>query len=146
MNRTKALAAWITETAEWAERAQNNEHAQWGDIAQDRLAQLVRMLPSGSGIDCGTELVSADASKIVLSAGFHHMNDCGYYDGWTEHRITIRPRFDGIDVTISGRNRNEIKEYLGELYHSALSAQVTESVDPETREATYHDERHTPTH
>lgn len=145
-NRTKTLAAWIAETADWAERAQNNEHAQWGDIAQDRLAQLVDLLPSGSGIDSGTKLESADASKIVLSAGFHHMNDGGYYDGWTHHKITIRPRFDGIDVTISGRNRNDIKEYLHQTYHHALSAQVTESVDPETREATYHDERYSPTH
>ena len=146
MSRTKTLAALIAETAVWAERAQNNEHAQWGDIAHDRLAQLVRLLPSGSGIDSGTELVSADRTKIVLTAGYHHMNDGGYYDGWTEHRITIRPRFDGLEVTISGRNRNDIKEYLHQTYHHALSAPVTESVHPETREVTYHDERYAPTH
>ena len=141
MNRTKTLAAWIAETADWAERAQNNANAQWGDIAQDRLAQLVDLLPSGSGIDNGTKLESADASKIVLTAGFHHMNDGGYYDGWTEHRITIRPRFDGIDVTVSGRNRNDIKEYLGELYHAALSELVCEIVNPETGECRYGLER-----
>lgn len=146
MNRTKTLAAWIAETADWAERAQNNESAQWGDIAHDRLAQLVRMLPSGSGIDSGTELVSANATKIVLSAGFHHMNDGGYYDGWTEHKITVRAEFGGIAITIGGRNRNEIKDYLHETYHYALTAMVTESVDPETREATYNDERYAPTH
>ena len=146
MPRTKTLAAWIAETAEWAERAQNNANAQWGDIAQDRLAQLVDLLPSGSGIDNGTKLESADATKIVLTAGFHHMNENGYYDGWTEHRITIRPRFDGIDVTIGGRNRNDIKEYLHQTYWGALSAQVTESVHHETREVTYHDERYAPTH
>lgn len=142
--RTKTLAAWIAETAEWAERAENNANAQWGDIASARLAQLVNMLPSGSGIDNGTELVSASATKIVLSAGFHHMNDGGFYDGWTEHRITIRPTFDSLDISISGRNRNDIKEYLHETYHYAISAMVTETVDPETREATYRDERYAP--
>lgn len=142
MSRTKTLAAWIAETAEWSERAENNPNAQWSDIASARLDQLVDMLPSGSGIDNGTELISADATKIVLSAGFHHMSEHGYYDGWTEHRITIRPTFSGLDVTISGRNRNDIKEYLHEVYHQALSAMVTETVDPETREATYTDERY----
>jgi len=142
MNRTKTLAAWIAETADWAKRAQNNESARWGDIAQNRLAKLVDLLPSGSGIDSGTELISADATKIVLSAGYHHMNENGYYDGWTEHKITIRAQFGGIAITIGGRDRNQIKDYLHETYHAALSAQVTESVDPETREATYRDERY----
>ena len=142
MSRTKTLAAWIAETSDWAERAENNLNAQWGDIARARLDQLVSMLPSGSGIDCGTKLVSASASKIVLECSFHHMNDGGYYDGWTEHRITVRPTFGGMDISISGRNRNDIKEYLHETYHYALSAMVTETVDTETREATYTDERY----
>ena len=142
MSRTKTLAAWIAETSDWAERAENNLNAQWGDIARARLDQLVSMLPSGSGIDCGTKLVSASASKIVLECSFHHMNDGGYYDGWTEHRITVRPTFGGMDISISGRNRNDIKEYLHETYHYALSAMVTETVDTETREATYTDQRY----
>lgn len=142
MSRTKTLAAWISETSDWAERAQNNANAQWADIARARLGQLVDMLPSGSGIDCGTKLVSASATKIVLSAGYHHMNDAGYYDGWTEHRITIRPTFDSLDIHISGRNRNDIKEYLHEVYALALSEKIVETVDPETREATYRAERY----
>lgn len=142
MSRTKTLAAWIAETSEWAERAENNLNAQWGPIARKRLDQLVNMLPSGCGIDCGTKLVSASASRIVLECSFHHMNDCGYYDGWTEHRITVRPTFDGMELTISGRNRNDIKEYLHEVYALALSENIVESVDPETREATYRAERY----
>lgn len=142
MPKTKTLAAWIAETSDWAERAENNLNAEWGPIARARLEQLVNMLPSGSGIDSGTKLESASASRIVLTAGFHHMNDCGMYDGWTEHRITIRPTFAGLELTISGRNRSDIEDYLHEIYHDALSAMVTEVVDPETREATYTDERY----
>ena len=140
--RTKTLAAWIAETAEWAERAGSANNAEWGPIARERLEQLVRMLPHGSGIDSGTELVSADSTKIVLTAGFHHMNDGGYYDGWTEHRITIRPTFGGLEVTISGRNRNDIKEYLRAVYSCALSDRIVETIDPETREVTYREERY----
>lgn len=142
MNETKTLAAWIAETSEWSERAENNPNAQWGPIARSRLDKLVRLLPSGSGIDNGTELVSASASRIVLECSFHHMNDGGYYDGWTEHRITVRPTFDSLDISISGRNRNDIKEYLHEVYSLALSERIVETVDPDTREATYRAERY----
>lgn len=144
--QTKTLAAWISGTSDWAERAENNLNAQWGDIARSRLAQLVDLLPSGSGIDSGTKLVSASDTKIVLECSFHHMNDSGYYDGWTEHRITIRPTFDGMDVSISGRNRNDIKEYLHEVYSLALSERIVETIDPETREATYREERYSAAH
>ena len=137
MSRTKTLAAWIAEVSEWAERAENNPNAQWGGIARTRLEQLVNMLPSGSGIDRGTKLVSASATKIVLECSFHHMDEHGYYDGWTEHRITVRPTFDSLDIHISGRNRNDIKEYLHEIYALALAENIVETVDPETREATY---------
>ena len=142
MSRTKTLAAWIAETSDWAERAENNLNAQWGDIARTRLDQLVNMLPSGSGIDSGTKLISASASRIVLECSFHHMNENGYYDGWTEHRITVRPTFDSLDINISGRNRNDIKEYLHEVYALALAELIVETVDPETREATYRAERY----
>ena len=142
MSRTKTLASWIAKTSEWAERAENNPNAQWGDIARTRLDQLVNMLPSGSGIDSGTKLISASASRIVLECSFHHMNENGYYDGWTEHRITVRPTFDSLDIHISGRNRNDIKEYLHEVYALALSELIVETVDPETREATYRAERY----
>ena len=142
MSRTKTIAAWIAETSEWAERAENNPNAQWGDIARTRLDHLVNMLPSGSGIDSGTKLVSASATKIVLECSFHHMNETGYYDGWTEHRITVRPTFDSLDIHISGRNRNDIKEYLHEVYALALAEKIVETVDPETREATYRAERY----
>jgi len=86
-------------------------------------------LPSGSGIDCGTT-IDADASnakQIVLELSFHHMDDCGYYDGWTAHTIKVRPAFDGIDLTISGRNRNEIKDYLHDVYHTVLTAEMGEA-------------------
>ena len=84
-----------------------------------------------------TVTIAASASRIVLECSFHHMNEAGYYDSWTEHRITVRPTFDSLDIHISGRNRNDIKEYLHEVYALALAENIVETVDPETREATY---------
>ena len=95
-------------------------------VKDSRLESLVNLLPSGSGIDCGSKLL--DSSKpdcIRIQADFHHMDEHGYYDGWTEHVVTIRPSLQyGFDLSVSGRNRNQIKDYLAETYHWAISQTV----------------------
>jgi len=99
---------------------------EWFEKWTERIKELVDMLPSGSGIDNGTEidLNASHADKIVLYTAFHHMNDGGYYDGWTEHTITVTPAFSGISLRISGRDRNQIKDYLYETYDYALTRPV----------------------
>lgn len=83
----------------------------------DRVDRILACLPRGSGIDAGTTIVSVTDKQIVLTAGYHHMNEGGYYDGWTEHTIRVRPSLMlGMTVTVSGPNRNNIKDYLQELY------------------------------
>jgi hypothetical protein len=45
------------------------------------------------------------------------MNEGGYYDGWTEHQVIITPSLQhGFDVRVTGQDRNEIKDYLAELF------------------------------
>lgn len=80
-------------------------------------------LPRGSGVDNGTRIdwSKSTGARIVLACGYHHINDSGIYSGWSEHTITITPDWEGINITIGGRDRNGIKEYLSELYHAALS-------------------------
>lgn len=97
----------------------------WGDTWTERLNQIARsQLPSGSGFDSGTR-IDLDAStedKIVLTASFHHMNDGGFYDGWTEHRITVRPSLiHGFTLTVSGSNRNDIKDYIRQTFEYDLA-------------------------
>ena len=92
------------------------------------ILRLVREhMPSGSGIDKGTT-IDLDAStdeKIVFRTEFHHMDEHGYYDGWTEHTITVCASLVfGLDLKIDGRDRNEIKEYLHEVFSHALSAEI----------------------
>ncbi len=101
-------------------------NAEWKVKATKRLAQVAQdLLPSGSGIDNGTVIVEIDDDRIVLLCDFHHMNEHGMYDGWTEHKITARCGFYlGITVSVSGRDRNEIKDYLAETYQYALSRTV----------------------
>ena len=77
-------------------------------------------LPSGSGIDNGMHLIREECEndKITFSLDFHHLNENGYYDGWTSHKVVIRPAFGGIDIRITGRDRNQIKEYLYDFMYS----------------------------
>jgi hypothetical protein len=54
------------------------------------------------------------------------MNDSGYYDGWTEHVVTVTPSFiGGFNIRVSGRNRNDIKGYIAESFHHILKMEVT---------------------
>ena len=105
-------------------QAQNDE---WLERHTDTIKQLVdSFMPSGSGWDCGTK-IDLDAShgeKLVFYGSFHHMNDVGYYDGWTEHTVVVTPSFSGLNLRISGRNRNEIKDHLYEKFDCALTASV----------------------
>jgi hypothetical protein len=87
-------------------------------------------LPSGSGFDSGTsiDVEKTTEEKLVFSTAFHHMNDLGYYVGWTEHRVTVRPSFYGFDIKVSGRNRNDIKDHIAECFDYVLSEATGENL------------------
>ena len=101
-----------------------------------QLGQLMKQAPSGSGIDCGTKIrmepnvtnskhsrcynhisLASTGERLIFDTSYHHMDDVGYYDGWTEHTITVTGSLtSGFKLAISGRDRNDIKEYLHEVY------------------------------
>ena len=120
----RVLADLVTARANCRKSA-NNE---WLHRHGEKLTELCNdMLPSGSGIDNGTRLeedACKDGARLVFTLSFHHMNDAGMYDGWTDHVATVTPSFQGIDIAISGRNRNDIKDYLYETLHFALTQHV----------------------
>ena len=100
---------------------------EWTSKHEERILDLVRdRLPSGSGFDSGTQIdfKACRADRLVFSTAFHHMNDVGFYDGWTEHKVIIRPTFDGIDICVTGRNRNDIKDYIADCFYTALTEEV----------------------
>ena len=51
------------------------------------LSTLATLLPSGSGIDCGTsiDVENSTGERIVLGVDFHHMDENGGDDGWAQH-------------------------------------------------------------
>lgn len=100
----------------------------WRDNHQSTLAQLVeKYMPSGSGIDGGTELdldLSA-GDRLVFHFGYHHMNEGGMYDGWTTHTLIVKPSLtSGVVLKISGKDRNGIKDYLYDTYCHHLRCKV----------------------
>ena len=99
------------------------DNSEWEDRHAETIATEMEHLPHGSGFDSGTTLNHDRSSidKLVFDTSFHHMNDAGYYDGWTEHRVTVTPSFIGrFDVRVGGRDRNGIKEYITECFLTAL--------------------------
>lgn len=85
-----------------------------------------RYLPSGSGWNTGTKLDDkSTGERLVFYGSFDHMNDIGYYDGWTEHSIIVTPSLQwGFELRITGRDRNGIKEYLHDLFSAVLRQEV----------------------
>lgn len=57
------------------------------------LESLMKHMPSGSGIDSGTKLLLEESSntELVFQVDYHHMNQSGYYCGWSTRKIVITP-------------------------------------------------------
>ena len=119
------LCAVIASTIGARARCEQTGATEWFNRHSDTLQAIERdYLPHGSGIDngVGIDVYGSNEEKIVLTLGYHHMNDGGYYDGWTEHKAIITPAFTGgLKIRITGRDRNQIKEYLHDVLYTALT-------------------------
>lgn len=91
------------------------------------LTLVDNVMPSGAGFDNGTtlDLDKSNGDRLVFTTAYHHMNGGGYYNGWTEHTVTVTPSLlNGIVLRVSGRDRNDIKDYIYECFDSALQELV----------------------
>ncbi len=79
-------------------RCVESGNTEWEAKWKAEIDETLEQFPHGSGFDSGTE-IDLDASndeKLVFTTAFHHMNENGMYDGWTEHAITVVPSL-GLD-------------------------------------------------
>lgn len=130
--RVQTLAQHIAGLLAAIENCKERGNTEWLAKHSERLQTLMReFMPSGSGIDNGTHLLdAAKPERILFRVSFHHMDDSGGYDGWTDHTVSARPSFvHGIELRISGRDRNQIKEYLAEVFNTALQARIVETAE-----------------
>lgn len=97
------------------------------DQAEERIEKIEKLLPYGSGFDNGTKIIEATRQKIVFETAFHHMDDNGYYCGWTEHKVTVKADLlYGYIVRVSGVNKREIKEYIQHVFYELLDQEFTD--------------------
>lgn len=83
-----------------------------------------QFLPRGSGYDNGTRFDREKSCDecLVFYTSFHHMNESGMYDSWTEHTVKVQATHCGVEIHVSGRDRNGVKEMIAEDFGNALEA------------------------
>lgn len=108
------------------QNCQKSGNEEWRIKHGDTMRNLLDMLPSGSGFDNGTHIdaPNSSAERIVLKTAFHHMDDNGYYCGWSEHCVIVTPSFDGFNLRITGRNVRDIKNFVADTFRHALSQKI----------------------
>lgn len=127
--RTEPLYRILAQAVVQYDNCIKSDNQEWRGKTMDRINRLVKnYLPSGSGFDAGTklDLEMSDGDKLVFHTSFHHMDQNGMYDRWTEHTVTVRASLAfGMDIKISGRNRNEIKDLIHDEFRTCLSVELT---------------------
>jgi len=115
------------------ENCDKSGNQEWRERHSKRLDFIEReCLPSGSGIDngCQIDLGRSKPDRIVLTLGYHHMNQDGYYTRWTHHEVIITPSLQfGYSMRITGKDYNDIKNYLYDVLDSALDGNFSEYLD-----------------
>ena len=130
--QTQKLVAAINNALVARRNCENSGNDEWQDRWARKLEQYTKHLPSGSGIDAGStiDMYESESEALVLRTQYHHMNDNGFYDGWTDHKLTIQPTFSGgLQINIEGEDRNDIHDYLVDTFNEALSLMVTDYED-----------------
>lgn len=83
--------------------------------------------PHGSGFDADTpiDLDRSSTKCLYITVNYHHMNQDGFYTGWTDHTIKVTPDLAmGFDIKVTGLNKNDIKDYIGKLFYECLDRMV----------------------
>ena len=117
MKNASEFYSALARAIQWLEQVNDEYRSQ----AVKEFDDLVKMLPSGSGFDNGSSvnLDKSTGEKIIIETSFHHMDEHGYYDGWTYHNVIITPSLQwGFNIRVTGRNKNDIKDYIQHEFNS----------------------------
>ena len=89
------------------------------NVIEKELALLQELLPIGNGIETGCVIsLKSTKKRIVIDTINWHPN---YSDKLTKHQVVITPSFEGeINIRITGKNEDNIKEYLHDIFREAL--------------------------
>lgn len=105
-----------------------SDNIEWADNHENSIISICsNNLPSGSGIDNGVKFSfsKSNPNKLVFLTSYHHMDDAGYYNGWTDHKIILKPSLAfGYSMHITGFDKNEIKDYLSDVFASYFDKEI----------------------
>ena len=102
MGKQKLVEAIATAVLAHRNCIQSNNEV-WMDRWTDRLGELEKLLPSGSGIDSGTKIhyEACSDSQVSLYSHYHVMNGDGFYVGWLSFDVTAKSSFIyGVDIDL----------------------------------------------
>ena len=119
MEGTRRFYSELAQAIQWYNDTTDGKRDDWNQKAEEKIRELEKQLPYGSGFDNGSKvnLEQSKTQRIVIDTAFHHMNENGYYDGWTEHQVIVTPCLKyGYSLRITGRNRNQVKDYIFDMF------------------------------
>ena len=117
--------AWIAMKLQAMKNCEKADNDWYDRHAADIESDMKSTAPDGSGFDNGTEMdySKCNAKRLVFKTSYHHMED-GYYTKWSQHEVILTPSFDGFDMRITGRDKNMIKDYIGDVFAEWLNTEV----------------------
>ena len=107
----------------------------WAEKHKETIDNIMASAPSGYGIDSGTAFDDklSKPDRLIFLTEYHHkyyrpqLDERGMYNGWTVHEIIVTPSLKfGFDIRVTGQDRNDIKDYLAEVYHEWLDSEAEE--------------------
>jgi hypothetical protein len=123
----------IAQLLDARQHCKESKNTEWFDKHTDSIEEIVKNnLPSGSGLDAGVVLdfETSNPEKIVLLTSYHHMNENGFYNGWSDHKVIVTPSLAfGMNIKITGENRNDIKDFLFDVFEHDLNYDLTSKLD-----------------
>lgn len=95
------------------------------------IEELTSRFDTGSGFDGKAELILDEShkNKLVFIIPYHHMDEAGYYDGWSKLKVVVTPDLAfGTSIKITGimrkyRERGD-GDYFIECIDNILTADV----------------------
>jgi hypothetical protein len=106
---------------------QKSNNQEWEEKHTETIETIMQNSPSGSGFDNSTSLdfFKSTPEKLVFNTAFQHMDENGFYDGWSHHDVIATPSLaSGFNLRITGKDRNEIKDYIAEIMDSFLNEEI----------------------